>query len=456
MIRVIKTWKCDIQKEIEKLKQRLSVLNNFPNQKAIVIKIIRDVQKRGDRAIVNYSKRFDNVSLLPKEFQVKDKEIADAYKKISLPFIKSIQQAITNIWTYQEHIRIRNVTPLKSNGIVLDTLYSPLDSVGIYVPGGAASYPSTVLMNTIPARVAGVSKIIMVTPPTKDGTVPPERLVAAKEAGVTEIYKVGGAQSIAALAFGTETIPKVDKIVGPGNIFVTIAKKEVFGHAGIDMLAGPSEVLIIADDLANPSFVASDLLSQAEHTPGVSILVTFSELLVKRVTTELKQQLCALKRHTDTKRCLDKFGIILLTKDLDECVKIANMIAPEHLQIMTKNPKGILFSIKHAGAIFLGPYTPVALGDYIAGPSHVLPTSGTARFSSGLSVNDFLKRSSVITYSKSALKNVCSDLVEISKTEGLDAHTYSVQIRLNRQKNKQQRSYPRSTHTGAGRKKFKE
>ncbi|MEK7291284.1 MAG: histidinol dehydrogenase, partial [Planctomycetota bacterium] len=259
----------------------------------------------------------------------------------------------------------------------------------------------------------------------------PERLVAARESGVDEIYKVGGAQAIAALAFGTKTIPKADKIVGPGNIFVTLAKKEIFGYSGIDMLAGPSEVLIIADDHANPSFVASDLLSQAEHTPGISILVTFSELLVKQVITELKRQLTEIKRHEDTKKCLDKFGVVFLTKNIDECIEIANAIAPEHLQIMTQNPRAVMSGIKHAGAIFLGSYTPVAVGDYIAGPSHVLPTGGTARFSSGLSVNDFLKRTSVISYSKSALMDACNDIVEISDSEGLDAHTRSVQIRLN-------------------------
>lgn len=416
------------------------MLEGFSHHRESVLTIISTVQKQGDKALINYSKQFDKVSISAKEFRVKDKEIADAYKKISHPFIKSVQQAITNIWAYQEHIRIRNVAPLKANGVVLDTLYSPIDSVGVYVPGGAASYPSTVLMNTIPARVAGVTKIIMVTPPAKDGTIPPERLVAAKEAGVSEIYKIGGAQAIAALAFGTKTIPKVDKIVGPGNIFVTLAKKEIFGYAGIDMLAGPSEVLIIADDLANPSFVASDLLSQAEHAPGISVLVTFSEALAEQVTRELKQQIRTLKRRSDTEKCLDKFGIILITKNIDECGEIANTIAPEHLQIMTQNPKSLLSRIKHAGAIFLGPYTPVALGDYIAGPSHVLPTSGTARFSSGLSVNDFLKRSSVISYSKPALMNACNDLVEISRAEGLDAHTLSVQIRLNQQKNRPLRS----------------
>lgn len=431
MMRILRTREGNIDKEIAKLKQQLNILDGFSAHRTTVLKIIRDVKKQKDKALVKYGKLYDKVFLSPKDFLVKDTEIEEAYRKISPPFVKSIQQAITNIWTYQEHIRIRTVGPLKANGIVLDTLYSPVESVGVYVPGGAASYPSTVLMNTIPARVAGVNKIIMTTPPAKDGTIPPERLIAAKEAGVHEIYRIGGAQAIAALAFGTETVPKVDKIVGPGNVFVALAKKEIFGYAGIDMLAGPSEVLIIADDHANPSFVAADLLSQAEHTPGISILVTFSELLVEQVLSELNQQMTKLKRHADTKKCLKKFGVILLTKNIDECVDIANRLAPEHLQIMTHNPRTLLSGIKHAGAIFLGAYTPVALGDYIAGPSHVLPTGGTARFSSGLSVNDFLKRCSVITYSKSALKAAYNDLAEISRAEGLDAHTWSAQIRLN-------------------------
>ncbi|MDO8141779.1 MAG: histidinol dehydrogenase [Candidatus Brocadiales bacterium] len=430
-MRILRTWECNIDREIVKLKQQLSLLDGLStNHRKTVLKIIEDVRKLGDKAIARYSKYFDKVSLSPDKFRVKDREIEDAYKRIPLHFVKSIQRAICNIRAYQEHIKIRTVSPLKTHGVVLDTLYTPLESAGVYVPGGSASYPSTVLMNTVPAKAAGVDKIIMTTPPAKDGSIPPERLVAAREAGVDEIYKIGGAQAIAALAFGTKTIPKVDKIVGPGNIFVTLAKKEIFGYAGIDMLAGPSEVLIIADDRANPSFVASDLLSQAEHSPGISILVTFSESLVEQVKTELKQQISKLKRREDTQKCLDKFGVIILTKNIGECVEIANTLAPEHLQIMTQNPRTILSGIKHAGAIFLGAYTPVALGDYIAGPSHVLPTSGTARFSSGLSVNDFLKRSSVITYSRSALKEACKDVVEISEAEGLDAHTRSVQIRL--------------------------
>ena len=435
-MRILRTWKCKIDNELVKIKQELSLIDGLSTRRETVLKIIHDVRERGDKAIINFSKRFDKVVLSPGKLRVKEREIDAAYSKISPPFIKSIRKAIANIQAYQEHIKVRNVNPLKTKGVTLDTMYSPVDSVGVYVPGGAASYPSTVLMNTVPAKIAGVNKIIMTTPPAKDGTIPPERLIAASESGVNEIYKVGGAQAIAALAFGTETIPKVDKIVGPGNAFVTLAKKEIFGYAGIDILAGPSEVLIIADDKANPSFVASDLLSQAEHTPGISILVTFSELLVKEVQLELKQQLSKLKRRTDTKKYLDKFGVIFLAKNIDKCLEIANAFAPEHLQIMTQNPRHLLSSIKHAGAIFLGSYTPVAVGDYIAGPSHVLPTGGTARFSSGLSVNDFLKRTSVISYSKSALMDVCNDIVEISGTEGLDAHTKSVEIRLNPNKDK--------------------
>ncbi len=429
-MRILRAWKCDLGKEIEKLKQQLSNLDGLSDHRKTVLTIINNVRKQGDKAVINYSKRFDKVLLSADELRVKDDEIEHAYGKISITFVKSIQRAIANIRAYQEHIRVHSPRPMKANGVTLDTRYSPLDSAGVYVPGGAASYPSTVLMNAIPAQVAGVGRIVMVTPPAKDGTIPPERLVAARECGVSEIYKVGGAQAIAALAFGTETIPKVDKIVGPGNIFVTLAKKEIFGHAGIDMLAGPSEVLIIADDSANPSFVASDLLSQAEHTPGIAILVTFSESLVEQVMVEVKRQLNQIDRGAETKKCLDNYGVVVLVRNIEECVAIANTLAPEHLQIMTQKPKNLLSGIRHAGAIFLGHYTPVALGDYIAGPSHVLPTGGTARFSSGLSVNDFLKRSSVIQYSRAALKKACHDITEISEAEGLGAHTKSVTIRL--------------------------
>lgn len=429
-MRILRTWQCDLGREIEKLKQQLSNLDGLSDHRKTVLTIIGNVRKQGDKAVINYSKRFDKVFLSADELRVKDDEIEHAYGKISIPFVKSIQRAGANVRAYQEHIRVRSPRPMKANGVMLDTRYIPLDSAGVYVPGGAASYPSTVLMNAIPAQAAGVKRIVMVTPPAKDGTIPPERLVAARECGISEIYKVGGAQAIAALAFGTETIPKVDKIVGPGNIFVTLAKKEIFGYAGIDMLAGPSEVLIIADDSANPSFVASDLLSQAEHTPGISILVTFSESLVEQVMVEVKRQLTLIGRGAETKKCLDNYGVAVLVRNIEECVEIANVLAPEHLQIMTQKPNNLLPGIRHAGAIFLGHYTPVALGDYIAGPSHVLPTGGTARFSSGLSVNDFLKRSSVIQYSRAALKKASHDITEISEAEGLGAHTRSVKIRL--------------------------
>ncbi|WP_347274446.1 histidinol dehydrogenase [Candidatus Kuenenia sp.] len=430
MMRILKTWECDASLEIEKIKQGLDPLNSSSDIRTTVLKIIQDVKKNGDKAIAVYGKRFDKALLSPEQFRVKEEEIEDAYKYVTGKFIKAIRLAIKNIQTYQNHIRIQNVKQLRSKGVILDTLYTPIDSAGIYVPGGAASYPSTVLMNAIPAQVAGVEKIVMVSPPKEDGNIPPERLVAAKEAGVSEIYKIGGVQAIAALAFGTKTIPRVDKIVGPGNVFVTLAKKEIFGYAGIDMLAGPSEVLIIADNHANPSYIASDLLSQAEHTPGISLLVTSSKLLAKQVVAEITLQIKTLSRSAGTNECLSKYGVIFIAKNMNECIALSNAIAPEHLQIMTQNPKSVLSGIKHAGAVFVGDYTPVALGDYIAGPSHVLPTGGTARFSSGLSANDFIKRTSVITYSQSALRSVQQDVSEISASEGLDAHAKSVKIRL--------------------------
>jgi histidinol dehydrogenase len=287
-------------------------------------------------------------------------------------------------------------------------------------------------MNTMPARVAGVKRVVVVSPPGKDGKISPERLVACRESNVDEIYMIGGAHAIAALAFGTKTIPKVDKIVGPGNLFVTLAKREAFGHVGIDILAGPSEVLIITDDTANHAYVASDLLSQAEHAPGVSILVTCSEELVNGVLQEVSKQLETLPRGDLIKESLDKFGFIILTKDLNEAVDISNTIAPEHLQVIVKNEDEVLSKIKHAGAIFAGSFTPVAVGDYIAGPSHVLPTGGTARFFSGLSVNDFLKRTSVITYSEDVLRSSAKDIITIAEAEGLEAHAQSVRIRVDK------------------------
>jgi len=390
--------------------------------------IIRDVRKNKDRALIKYTRRFDRVDISGR-IEVKKADLRGAAGDIPKNDLLLMKLAAKRIEAFHRRQCQSSWFVREKNGITLGQKITPLEKVGIYVPGGKASYPTSVLMNAIPARIAGVDEIVMATPPSKQD-INPYVLAAAYLGGVTRVYRIGGAQAIAALAFGTETIPKADKIVGPGNIFVTLAKKEIFGYAGIDMLAGPSEVLIIADEHANSSFVASDLLSQAEHSPGISILVTCSESLATKVNKDLIKQLRGIKRCADTKKYLDKYGVIIVTKGIDECIEITNTLAPEHLQIMTQKPRTVLSKIKHAGAIFLGAYTPVAVGDYIAGPSHVLPTSGTARFSSGLSVNDFLKRSSVITFSKSALKNVYKDLVEISRVEGLDAHTKSVQIRL--------------------------
>ena len=393
-----------------------------------VRRVVNDVKEKGDDALKFYSDKFEGTNLSVDNLRVKDTEIEEAYKKVSPDFLSAIKNARENIRVFQEYIRVRAPEPFYSNGTRITVNYKPIEDVGVYVPGGSASYPSTVLMNTMPARVAGVKRIVVVSPPGKDGKISPERLVACKESNVDEIYMIGGAHAIAALAFGTETIPKVDKIVGPGNLFVTLAKREAFGHVGIDILAGPSEVLIITDDTANPAYVASDLLSQSEHAPGVSILVTCSEKLVNEVLQEVSKQLKALPRSNLIKESLGKFGFIILTRDLNEAVDISNTLAPEHLQVIVKNEDEVLSKIKHAGAIFTGPFTPVAVGDYVAGPSHVLPTGGTARFFSGLSVNDFLKRTSVITYSEDVLRSSAKDIITIAEAEGLEAHAQSVRI----------------------------
>ena len=314
----------------------------------------------------------------------------------------------------------------------IEVKYNAIENIGIYVPGGSASYPSSVLMNAVPAKVAGVEKIVVVTPPGRDGTISAERLVACGEADVDEVYMIGGVHAIAALTFGTKTVPKVDKIVGPGNQFVTLAKREAYGHVGIDMLAGPSEVLIIADESANHAYVASDLLSQAEHAPGISILVTNSEVVANGVIQEISRQIETSSRKDMIRESLDKFGFIILTKDMNEAVDISNTLAPEHLLVIVKNEDEVLSGLKHAGAIFAGPFTPVAVGDYFAGPSHVLPTGGTARFFSGLSVNDFLKRTSIISYSEEVLRAAADDIITIAESEGLHAHADSVRIRVNK------------------------
>ena len=446
-MKILKSQDGNITQEIEKLKQGMSIFADMVTEgmeaktKEVfgeplspmesVKRIVNDVKEKGDDALKFYSDKFEGTNLSVDNLRVKDTEIEDAYKKVSPDFLSAIKNARENIRVFQEYIRVRAPEPFYSNGIRITVNYKPIEDVGVYVPGGSASYPSTVLMNTMPARVAGVKRIVVVSPPGKDGKISPERLVACRESNVDEIYMIGGAHAIAALAFGTKTIP-VDKIVGPGNLFVTLAKREAFGHVGIDILAGPSEVLIITDDTANPAYVASDLLSQAEHAPGISILVTCSEELVNGVLQEISKQLKALPRGNLIKESLGKFGFIILTRDLNEAVDISNTLAPEHLQVIVKNEDEVLSKIKHAGAIFAGSFTPVAVGDYIAGPSHVLPTGGTARFFSGLSVNDFLKRTSVITYSEDVLRSSAKDIITIAEAEGLEAHAQSVRIRVDK------------------------
>ncbi|MCP4412396.1 MAG: histidinol dehydrogenase [Gammaproteobacteria bacterium] len=397
-----------------------------------VRRVINDVKEKGDEALEYYSEKFEGVKLPAEKIRVEASEIEAAYAKVSPGFISAIKNARENIRVFQEHIRVREPEPLDSNGARITVKYGPIENVGIYVPGGSASYPSSVLMNAIPAKVAGVKKIVVVTPPGRDGSISPERLVACKETDIDEIYMIGGVHSIAALTFGTKTVPKADKIVGPGNLFVTLAKREAYGHVGIDMLAGPSEVLIIADETANHSFVASDLLSQAEHAPGISILVTDSEELANGMLQEISRQIETLPRGDLIRESLNKFGFIVITKDMNEAIDISNTLAPEHLQVIVKNEDEVLSRLKHAGAIFAGPFTPVAVGDYFAGPSHVLPTGATARFFSGLSVNDFLKRTSIISYSEEALRSSADDIITIANSEGLQAHAHSVKIRVDK------------------------
>jgi histidinol dehydrogenase len=396
-----------------------------------VKEIVDNVREKGDAALLEYTERFDKVSFHPSDVKVTAKEIALAYEKASPEWISAMQEAKKRISAFHEKQKQKTWLDFEE-GIHLGQMIRPLQSVGVYVPGGTAAYPSSVLMNVIPAKVAGVKKIVMVTPPGSDGTVSyPLTLVAADIAGVDEIYKVGGAQAIAALAFGTETVPRVDKIVGPGNIYVANAKREVFGHVGIDMVAGPSEVLVIADGSANPVYVAADLLSQAEHDAlSAVVLVTPSRVLAQAVAVELDLQVRELDRKEIADASLGKYGTIVLTEDLMEAAQIANEVAPEHLELCVADPYSLLPYIHNAGAIFLGHYSPEPLGDYFAGPNHVLPTSGTARFFSPLSVDDFVKKSSLIFYEKEALREAAEDIILLARREGLQAHAKAVAVRF--------------------------
>lgn len=425
---------CHVDKEnigniLENLLKRSP--NQYSEYEAAVTEIVDRVKDEGDAALFEYAARFDKADLNKDNIRVTDEEIKEAYEKVDAGLIGVIRRAGANIKAYHEKQKRNSWFDSSADGIILGQKMTPLRRVGIYVPGGKASYPSTVLMNTLPAKVAGVDEIIMATPAGANGKVNPVTLVAASEAGADIIYKVGGAQAIAALAYGTASVKKVDKIVGPGNIYVALAKKAVYGHVSIDSVAGPSEILVIADETANPRFVAADLLSQAEHDELASaILVTTSKTLAKKVSLEVEAFVKTLSRSDIIKKSLENYGYILVADSMDEAVEIANEIASEHLELMTANPFEVMTKIRNAGAIFIGEYSSEPLGDYFAGPNHVLPTNGTAKFFSPLGVDDYMKKSSVIYYSKEALRAAKEDIVAFAEAESLTAHANSIKVRF--------------------------
>lgn len=392
--------------------------------------ILSKVKSEGDKALFDFTKAFDKIVL--KNLEVSKDEIEECFNKVEDDFIEALEEAKANIEAYHNKQKSNGFLMTKDKGVYLGQRVLPLERVGVYVPGGTAAYPSSVLMNVIPAKVAGVDEIIMVTPPDKDGGINPYIGVAAKIAGIDKIYKVGGAQGVAALAYGTETIQKVDKIVGPGNIFVATAKKLVFGEVDIDMIAGPSEILVIADEKSDPSFVAADLMSQAEHDRlASSILITTSKDLYEKVEVELEKQINTLEREEIIRVSLKDFGTAIICANIEECIDISNAIAPEHLEIMVDDPMQYLGMVRNAGSVFLGRYCPEPIGDYFGGTNHVLPTSGTARFFSPLSVDSFIKKSSFIYYSKEAIEENGEKIITLANKEGLTAHANSVKVRLN-------------------------
>lgn len=396
-----------------------------------VADIVNAVREMGDAAVFAFTEKFDQAHITAENVRVTKEELKEAYTQVDPELIGVIRKSLVNIRSYHEKQRRYSWFDSQENGTLLGQKVMPLAKVGVYVPGGKAVYPSSVLMNIVPAKVAGVGKIVMTTPCGKDGKVNPTTLVAAHEAGADEVYKVGGAQAIAALAFGTETIPKVDKIVGPGNIYVALAKRAVYGHVNIDSIAGPSEILVLADESANPRYVAADLLSQAEHDEMASaILITTSEELAGKVSDEVDGFLEVLSRKEIIKKSLDNYGYILLADSMEAAIEAANEIASEHLEIVTKDPFHVMTKIKNAGAIFIGEYSSEPLGDYFAGPNHVLPTNGTARFFSPLSVDDFVKKSSIVYYSREALEPVQKDIIRFAEAEQLTAHANSIRVRF--------------------------
>ena len=405
--------------------------NSYGEFEGRVNEIIENVRANRDAAIFDYTKRFDGADINAENILVTEDEIKEAYEKVDEKLLTVIRKALVNIRKYHEKQRQYSWFDSEESGIILGQKVTALEKVGVYVPGGKAVYPSSVLMNIVPAKVAGVKTIVMTTPPGKDGKVNPATLVAAKEAGVDAIYKVGGAQAIAALAFGTESVPKVDKIVGPGNIYVALAKKAVFGFVSIDSIAGPSEIMVLADETANPRFVAADLLSQAEHDEMASeILVTTSRDLAEQVSKEVEGFVAQLSRKEIIQKSLDNYGYILVAESMDEAIATVNEIASEHLELVTKNPFETMTKIRNAGAIFVGEYSSEPLGDYFAGPNHVLPTNGTAKFFSPLSVDDFIKKSSIISYSREALEPIYKDIVQFAECEQLTAHANSIRVRF--------------------------
>ncbi len=404
--------------------------NNYGEFEGRVNAIIEEVRNNRDQAVFNYTKQFDGADINAGNILVTEEEIAEAYEQVDTTLLAVIRKSLVNIKKYHEK-QVQNSWFTTEDGIILGQKVTALAMVGVYVPGGKAVYPSSVLMNVLPAKVAGVDRIVMCTPPGKDGKVYPSTLVAAKEAGVDEIYKVGGAQAIAAMAFGTESVPKVDKIVGPGNIYVALAKKAVFGYVSIDSIAGPSEILVLADETANPRYVAADLLSQAEHDEMASaILITTSQKLAEEVSAEIDQFVAELSRKEIIQKSLDNYGYILVADNMEEAIDTVNAIASEHMEIVTADPFHVMTKIRNAGAIFIGEYSSEPLGDYFAGPNHVLPTNGTAKFFSALSVDDFIKKSSIISYSREALEKVHKDIEQFAECEKLTAHANSIRVRF--------------------------
>lgn len=429
-----------IQKLDSRSKKNLleDLLKRSPNQygqyEEGVAKILSRIKEEGDNALFAYTEEFDHAKIDKNNIRGTEEEIREAYEQIDSGLVDIIREAMENIRVYHEKQKQYSWFDSKSDGTILGQKVTPLQRVGVYVPGGKAAYPSSVLMNVIPAKVAGVDEIVMTTPPGKDGKVTPTTLVAAHEAGVDVIYKAGGAQAIGALAYGTESIKRVDKIVGPGNIYVALAKKAVYGHVSIDAVAGPSEILVIADETANPRYVAADLLSQAEHDELASaILVTTSETLAEKVSEEVDRFLETLSRSEIIRKSLDNYGYILVAETMEDAIDIANEIASEHLEIQTKDPYNVMTKIRNAGAIFIGEYASEPLGDYFAGPNHVLPTNGTARLFSPLSVDDFIKKSSIIGYSREALEKIHTKIEAFAEAEHLTAHANSIKVRFEEQ-----------------------